>query len=82
MYTICVLILFPSFWIFMAMLSIESVVRGYHVYVDDWSPSVGDEFELDRHDRYTVAIKVIGDIVSHGGFQSGLRMLRSNVLRT
>ena len=23
------------------MLTVESVVRGYHVYKDDWSPSVG-----------------------------------------
>ena len=52
------------------MLTVESVVRGYHVYKDDWSPSVGDEFELEieelnRHDRYAVAIKVSGDIVGH-----------------
>ena len=52
------------------MLSVESVVRGYHVYKDDWSPSVGDKFEpeiekLHRHDRYAVAIKVSGDIVGH-----------------
>ena len=52
------------------MLTVESVVRGYHVYKDDWSPSVGDEFELEieelnRQDRYAVAIKVSGDIVGH-----------------
>ena len=52
------------------MLTIESMVRGYHVYKDDWSPSVGDEFELEieepnRHDRYAVVIKVSGDIVGH-----------------
>ena len=35
----------------MAMLSIESVVRGYHVYMDDWSPSVGDEFELETEEQ-------------------------------
>ena len=65
-----VLISFPSIWILVAMLNVESVVRGYHVYMDDWSHSVGDEFvleteELNRHDRYTVAIKVSGNIVSH-----------------
>ena len=54
----------------MAILSIESMVRGYHVYIDRWSPSVGYEFELkieelNRHGRYTVAIKVSGDIVGH-----------------
>ena len=52
------------------MLTVESVVRGYHGYKDDWSHSVGDDFELEkeelnRHDRYTVAIKVSGDIVGH-----------------
>ena len=40
------------------------------MYKDDWSPSVGDEFELEieelnRHDRYAAAIKVSGDIVGH-----------------
>ena len=55
---------------FSSLLTVESVVRGYHVYKDDWSPSVGDEFELEieelnRHDRYAVAIKVSGDIVGH-----------------
>ena len=57
-------------WILVAMLSVESMVRGYHVYKDDWSPSVRDEFELEmeelnRHDRYAVVIKVSGDIVGH-----------------
>ena len=52
------------------MLRVERVVRGYHAYMDDWSPSVGDEFqleidELNKHDRYAVAIKVSGDIVGH-----------------
>ena len=40
------------------------------MYKDDWPPSVGDEFELEkeelnRHDRYSVAIKVSCDIVGH-----------------
>ena len=56
-----VLISFPLVWIPEAMLSVESVVRGYHVYKNDWSPSVGGQLELEieelyRHDRYTVAI--------------------------
>ena len=63
-----VLILFPFAWILVAMLNVESVVRGYRAYKDDLSPSVGDEFELEieqvnRHDRYAVAMKVSGDIV-------------------
>ena len=65
-----VLISLLSVWILVAMLHVESVVRGHHVYMDDWSPSVGDEFELEtkelnKHDRYAVAIKVSGDIVGH-----------------
>ena len=43
------------------------MVRGYHVYMDDWSPQVGNQFELKikeviRHDRHAVAIKVSGDV--------------------
>ena len=38
--------------------------------MDDWSSLAGDEFELEieelnRHERYAVAIKVSGDIVGH-----------------
>ena len=25
-------------------LRVESVVRGYHVYKEDWSPNIGDRF--------------------------------------
>ena len=65
-----VFISFLSVWILVAMLRIESVVRRYHAYMDDWSPSVGDEFELEieelnKHDRYVVAVKVNDDIVGH-----------------
>ena len=86
----------------MALLSVESVARGYHVYKKDWSLSVGDEVELEieelnRHDRYAMAIKVSGDIVGHvprefskisssrrlyTSSRSGFRMLKSNNLRT
>ena len=71
-------------WVLLVMLSVESLVRGYHVYMNDWSPSVGDEFAIeveehdryavavkvthDGHDRYAVAIKVSGDIVRPDGF--------------
>ena len=56
-----VLILFLSVQIRVAIPSVESMVKGYHVYMDHWSPSVGDEFELgieelNRHERYAVAI--------------------------
>ena len=54
----------------MASRSIESIVRGYHVYMDIWSPSVGDAFaleidELNVHDRYAVATKVNDLVVGH-----------------
>ena len=47
----------------------ESVVRGYHEYIDVWSPSVGNEValevdELNIHDQYTVATKVDGHVVT------------------
>ena len=37
-------------------LHVESVVRGYHVYKEDWSPNIGDRFvseveETNLHDR-------------------------------
>ena len=54
----------------MAMLRVERVVRGYHVYMDNWSPPVGNEFELEleqlnRHDRYAVVIQVSNNIGGH-----------------
>ena len=47
----------------------ESVVRGYHEYIDAWSPSVGNEvaLEVDKlniHDQYTVATKVDVHVVT------------------
>lgn len=51
---------------YMASLSVESVVRGYHVYKDLWDPRLGDTFnlhfeELNQVNRYAVAIKIEGD---------------------
>ena len=51
-------------------MEIESVVRGYHVYMEFWDPSIGDTFLLETeptniHDRYAVAVKVDGSIVGH-----------------
>ena len=44
----------------MAVLRVESVVRGYHRYKDAWLPQIGDSFDLtmeedNRHDWYAVA---------------------------
>ncbi len=39
----------------------QSAVRGNHVYMNDWSPTIGDEFqveieELNLHNKYAVAM--------------------------
>ena len=62
----CVVMSFPSVWILLAMLSVEKRDSRLHVHIDDWSPPVGNEFELkieelNRHDRYAVTITVNGD---------------------
>ena len=59
----------------MAVLRVESVVRGYHRYKDVWLPQIGDSFDLtieedNRHDRYAVATIVNKEIV--GRFFGGL----------
>ena len=46
------------------------MIRGYHVYMDQWFSSTGDELELEieelnRHDGCAVAVKVSDDIVGH-----------------
>ena len=51
-------------------LRVESVVRGYHVYKEDWSPNIGDRFgveveETNIHDRYAVAVVVNDRITGH-----------------
>ena len=51
-------------------LHVESVVRGYHVYKEDWSPNIGDRFgveveETNIHDRYAVAVVVNDRITGH-----------------
>ena len=51
-------------------LRVESVVRGYHVYKEDWSPNIGDRFgveveETNIHDRYAVAVVVNDHIMGH-----------------
>ena len=43
-----------------SVYSFRNVVRGYHVYMNDWTPAIGDEFqaeieELNVHDRYNVS---------------------------
>ena len=49
------------------MKTIESVLRGYHVYEYVWSPVLGDTFilEIEEHNRYEVATKVDPLVVGH-----------------
>ena len=40
---------------------VDSVVRGYHVYKDDWVPGIGDTFQVEVeetnvHDRFACAV--------------------------
>ena len=51
-------------------LTVESVVRGYHVLKEVWDPRRGDQFclqieEFNRHYRYAVAIVVDEKTVGH-----------------
>ncbi len=53
-----------------SVIRVKSVVRGYHVYMAEWDPSIGDHFDLEieennRHDRFAVAIIVDESIVGH-----------------
>ena len=51
-------------------ISVESIVRGHHVFKEVWSPRRGDKFylqveEFNRCDRYAVAIVVDEETVGH-----------------
>ena len=51
-------------------IRVESAVRGYHVYMNDCHPDIGDRFEvnveeLNCHDRYAVAVMANNNIVGH-----------------
>ena len=51
-------------------LRVKSIVRGHHVYKDNWIPEVGDKFEvkieeMNCHDRYASAVIVNGETVGH-----------------
>ena len=54
----------------MESFSLESMVRGYHVYKDIWISSVGEELPCQRepanlHDRHAVAVMKDGTVVGH-----------------
>ena len=51
-------------------LRVKGVVRGYHVYKDDWTPDIGDGFDgriekENRFDQYAVAVIVRDNVVGH-----------------
>ena len=51
-------------------LTVESVVRGHHVFKEVWDPRIGDQFclqieEFNRYDCYAVAIVVDEKTVGH-----------------
>ena len=57
--------------------SSDSFVRGYHVYMDQWEPWIGDILPLEREptnpeDKCTVAVKKCGRIVGHVPFNIAL----------
>jgi len=64
--------------------SIDSVVRGHHIYKTIRTPLLGEMLEAERedendHDEYTVAITGRGDIVRHvpGNVKNLLLFLRA-----
>ena len=53
--------------------SFDSFVRGYHVYIDQWEPWIGEILPLEREstnpeDKRAVAVKKCGRIVGHVPF--------------
>jgi hypothetical protein len=54
----------------MASAEIDSFIRGYHVYKDDWTPFTGEHLLLRREpdnasDKSAVAVIKDGEIVGH-----------------
>ena len=57
----------------LASVVINSYIRGYHAYQDNWTPSIGDELVLRREpdnskDHFAVAVIRDGEIVGHVPF--------------
>ena len=54
----------------LASFQYQSFVRGHHVYLNSWTPVVGEQLvvrrELDNnHDQYAVAVIKDGEVVGH-----------------
>ena len=50
--------------------SVEAMVRGYHVYQDEWDAVIGEVLQCqretgNRHDPYAVATLSAGRVVGH-----------------
>ena len=51
-------------------ISIDTVIRGHHVYKDVWTPIIGEVLQCEKeegnsHDLYAVAVKKLDSIVGH-----------------
>lgn len=54
----------------MDKFTVESVVRGYHIYKTIWTPYIGEKLPLEAednnlHDRHAVAVIRNGTVVGH-----------------
>ena len=54
----------------MATVEVETVIRGYHVYKDIWTSTLGEILSCRReednyHDRFAVAVVKGSDVVGH-----------------
>ena len=50
--------------------ALESVVREHHVYMNNWTPVIGEMLQVhcedgNTHDRYAVASSCNGSVVGH-----------------
>ena len=60
-----------------SLLTVESIVRGYHVYKSSWNPSTGDGFdvcvdEFNEKDRYAMKIVINEKTATVGHVPIGL----------
>ena len=51
--------------------TVQSVVRGHHIYKQIWTPTIGEELSVEyegqrnQHDRFAVAVRKGGITVGH-----------------
>ena len=56
--------------ILLSTLEVNSFIKGYHEYKEEWIPHIGEILAVEREpdnmtDRYAVAIKKSGRVVGH-----------------